>query len=238
MIEMEMIAMGTSIGYAIIAAVCFAAPVFVFFRAKKYDSAMIYPVIVGAVTYFIATRMSDLAVWMLFSEAPMSYKAVIATELAAFSEEIGRWLAMKYPVTNIKTSRAAFCCGIGHGGLECYMRGAAALKLMTAGNSRNMGLLLGATDSLNMIVNIGVHIALSLLIFKKIQEQKSLRWLALAILLHYLLNALVGVVSIGKMPILTGFTGIFFGLGVILTVYKIIDGENVLTEIKYHTDDI
>ena len=70
---MEIIAMGTSIGYAIIAAVCFAAPVFVFFRAKKYDSAMIYPVIVGAVTYFIATRMSDLAVWILFSEAPMSH---------------------------------------------------------------------------------------------------------------------------------------------------------------------
>ena len=47
-----------------------------------------------------------------------------------------------------------------------------------------------------------------------------------------------GVYTLGKMPILTGFAGIFFGLGVILTVYKIIDGENVLTKIKYHTDDI
>ena len=231
-----MMGMGSSIGYAIMAAVCFAAPILVYLRAKRYDSAMIIPVIVGAIFYFLSTRMCDLTVWITLSEVPMSVKIAASSELVAVFEETARWLAMKYPVTNIKTSRAAFCYGIGHGGLECFIRGGIAIKLISQG--RDMGLLPGVMGALNMTVNLGVHIALSLLIFKKMQEEKFLKWLGLAILLHYGLNSLVFLISYSGSESFTGFAGIFFGVVLILIVYKIIDGENVLTEIRYHTDDI
>ncbi len=231
-----MIRMGSSIGYAIMAAVCFAAPILVYLRAKRYDSAMIIPVIVGAIFYFLSTRMCDLAVWITLSAAPMSVKIAASSELVAVFEETARWLAMKYPVTNIETSRSAFCYGIGHGGLECFIRGGSAIKLISQG--RDMGLLPGVMGALNMTVNLGVHIALSLLIYKKAHEEKSLKWLGAAILLHYSLNSLVFLTSFGGSDVFTEFAGVFLGVGLILIVYKIIGGENVLTEIKYHTDDI
>jgi len=153
------------------------------------------PVIAGVIMYFISTRLCDLTVWITLFSAPFAVKQAAAVELICIFEETGRWLAMKYPLFNIRSSRSAVCYGIGHAGLECWMRGISTFGLIGTGNRLNReglssfiegktpqaadaamkelqmltdkGIINGIADSIEVITNFGFHIALSLLIFKK-----------------------------------------------------------------------
>ena len=88
-------------------------------------------------------------------------------------------------------------------------------------------------DALNAAVNFDVHIALSLLIYKKcfVTDFRK-RWLVLAIGLHIGLNELYGLSSLAGEPVFTKLTGIFCGTAVILLVYRLIDGKTILEELK------
>ncbi|MBR1824667.1 MAG: YhfC family intramembrane metalloprotease [Ruminococcus sp.] len=156
---------------------------------------------------------------------------------------------MKYPLTNIKTESAAVCYGIGHAGLECFIRGAQTFKIIgyrqklnsfglssfTEGKSPEQAeaivgqlsrfaeksLIVSIFDIISIATDFGVHIALSLLIFSKIQEQKPLKWLGLAILLHYALNAVSAVTSMSGSLLFTKTAVIIVGCGIITLICKL-----------------
>ena len=79
-------------------------------------------------------------------------------------------------------------------------------------------------------MTVGVQIALSLLIFKKIHYEK--RWLLLAILLHLFVNFAVWLASLTEDPLFTDFIGIIAGGAVIAIVFRIIGLHNCMNEIK------
>ncbi len=253
----------TLTGFFITGAVYFLLPAAAFFFLKKYKAAQIYPVIVGAVFYFLSTRISDILSYIFGFSMSFANKSVIAAELVCIFEETARWLAMKYPVTNIHSTRSAVCYGIGHAGLECWIRGFQSFQIFAYGQRLNNSgiesfvsgmndekasavteqlkafadhsLFLSFFDLLILLTGFGFHIALSVLIFKKINCEK--RWLFLAILLHYCLNCSAWLASLSGSPIFSSITSITVGIVIIFIAAKIINLKECIDEILYPLDN-
>ena len=83
-----------------------------------------------------------------------------------------------------------------------------------------------------------MQIALSLLIYRKMTETDfEKRWLLLAILLHYFLNAAVWLASFSKMPLFVDAVGILCEISVILIVLRVIDRQTCLNELLYPMEE-
>lgn len=251
---------GTLFGLALTVFVYLALPVTVFFLLRSRGRAQVFPVIAGAVTYFLAVRLNDLTAHLLLFRQPVGVQAAAALEFVAIFEETGRYLAMRFPLSDVRRSRAAVCYAVGHAGLECWSRAVQTVGIIGEGldlnrygiahftaalsgeAARNIteqlqyyadtGLFVSLLNCVQIITNFGVHTALSLLIFKKlIDEGFRLRVLAGAILLHYALNCISWLVSLTGSRIFTSLAGIVTGTAVILLVSRIIDGRQIMAEI-------
>lgn len=250
----------TLFGYFLSGVVYILLPIAAYLLMMRRKAARFYPVVTGVIVYFIAERFSALFASLFGVSQGFMSKTVIAAEIICYLEETGRYFAMKYPVTDIKTTNAAVCYGIGHAGLECFIRAYQQFQIYSYGqrlNSKGLesfisgesaeradlitqqlhtyadhSLFLSIVDSLGSIVTFGVQIALSLLIFKKIYDEK--RWLLLAILLHIFVNFSVWLASFTEDPLFTDFVGIIAGGAVIAIVFRIIGLRTCINEIKYN----
>ena len=256
----------TLLGYFVTGTLYILLPVLAFFLMKKYGAARIYHVIVGAVVYFLATRLCDLCAHMIGGSQSFAMKAVIAAELVCIAEEVGRWLAVKYPVADIRTTRAAMCYGIGHGGLECWIRGFDSFKVFRMGlrcNSRGSGsfsagksaelaeqitgqlresaahpLFLSILEQISLIGTFSVQIALSLLIYKKYRENsREIRWLLAAVGLHYFLNAAVWLASLSQNRPLCVLVSIACDAAVAAVVFRIISFRECADEVLFSMEE-
>ncbi|MBR4200996.1 MAG: YhfC family intramembrane metalloprotease [Oscillospiraceae bacterium] len=256
---------GTLCGYAAAGIFYLLLPVAAFLWMKKYRAARVYPVVTGIIAYFLAVRFSDLLANMIGFGQTAAVKTVLAAELVCWLEESARFLAMRWPVTDIRNTHSAVCFGIGHAGLECWIRGFQKFRIFHFGQEINNagvsqfienrhlqhtpelaeqlrgyaenGFLLSMLDILNSVTDFGFHFALSLLIFKKMQETNfQKRWLLLAILLHYVLNGAVWLASFTQDALFIKLTGIICGAGIILFVFRLIDGRACMDEIRFRLD--
>lgn len=252
----------TLIGYCITALIYLALPVAAFFIMRRYNSAKLLPITAGIITYFLSTRLADGMAYIMLPAASFAQKAAISTEIVCITEELGRWLAIKYPLLNVRTSGAAVCYGIGHAGLECWIRGFDTFNIIGYGQKLNSegvepftagktpqaaeavikqlnafadnDIFCSILDWLNILTNFGFHICLSVMIFKKLNDNNfKKRWLLRAILLHYLLNGSVWLTSFSGIAVLSKLTGIIVGAGIIVYVYRTIDGRSVIDDIIY-----
>ena len=254
-------------GYYLSGIVYLLLPVAAFLVMRRYGAARLYPVIIGVIVYFLSTRLCDISVMLFFASAPYAQKAAAALELVGLFEEPARWLAMKYPITDIRKPSAAICYGIGHGGLECWIR--SVQKFQVAGYGQKLSregisafilgkpaekaaeiterlrgfadnnFLMSLLDSVHSAAAFGVHIALSLLIFRKvITGDMQKRWLVLAIVLHTGLNELAGISQILGETLTSDIVGIICCAFIIAIVYKKADGREVINDIVYPMDNI
>ncbi len=252
----------TFLGYSIAAIVSVLLPAAAYLLMRKYRAARLYSVIVGIITYFLAVKFCDFCVLILFSSASPALQTALAVIFVGFFEETGRWLAMKYPLTDIRKDSHAVCYGIGHAGAECLMRGIQSFRIIRIGQMLNSGgtepflsgktaeqaktvlqqlqafadrnLFVSFTDCLNSAVNFCFHIALSLLIFRKIGDAKFLtRWLPSAILIHVLFNGLYSDAAYIGGIAFANITCILTGLGITAAVSKIINGKALIENILY-----
>ena len=247
----------TTLGYFILGAFYILLPVTAWLVLKKAGTAPVWPVAVGAVVYFLTTRLSDLSACVIGTSGDLAYKAAVSAELVCIFEEVGRYLAMRYPVANIKTMNSAVCYGIGHAGLECWIRGFGSLKIMSYGSRSLDSFTAGKTpekaakiterlaeladhplyisllDCIGALAVFGVHIALSLLIFIKIKETGQLRWLLAAVGLHYFVNCSGWLASFSGSPLVRSLAGIACGIIVIAVVCRIIGIKDRIAQIRY-----
>ncbi|MBR6101504.1 MAG: YhfC family intramembrane metalloprotease [Ruminococcus sp.] len=248
-------------GFGIEAAVFFLLPLAAIFFMKKFSRARVYSMLVGVIVYFLAICITSLLAGLLGFAVSAAQRTVIAAEIICLFEEPGRWLAMKYPLTDIKTTYAAVCYGIGHGGLECFNRGIQRFSYILDGQTVNHKgiaavvdtdsasrasdivkqyqylaentVLLSLLASVESIVIFCVHIALSLLIYKRLYEDHSIkRGLLPAIGLHYLINAASYLASLSENGFLTRLAGIGAGLAVIAVVFRLIGFKQCVRELK------
>ncbi len=249
---------GCLAGYLLSGIVYILLPAAAFLLMKKYSRARIFPVITGMTVYFLSTRLADLAAHIAGSSLSYANRAVIAAELVCFTEEAGRWLAMRYPVTDIKDTSSAVCLGIGHAGLECWIRGIQKFRIYQYGLDINRKgtesfvsgkaasvteqlrsfaerpLGISILDSVESISVFGVHIALSLLIFKKLKSCGSeKRWLILAVFLHYTVNFSGWLTSLTGNMLISDIIGISCQAGVIAVVFRFISIRECADEIRY-----
>ncbi len=254
------------LGYCITGIVYLILPFASFFLMKRYSRVSIFPVIAGAVTYFLSTRTADIAAMLMLGSASFAAKKAIASELVAYTEEGGRWLAMKYLLSGVRSTPAAVCYAIGHGGLECLMRAADAFRIVgrahtlntegiayfTAGKTPEQaqaiteefsrlagnGIIVSLIGTVGIVAVSGVQLALSILVYKKlIASDLRLRWLALAMGLHLFVNFLPWVASFAGSAVFRSLTGIISCTAVIYFVYRITDGRSIRDEILYPEEE-
>lgn len=249
------------LGYVVAILLHFSLPIAAYILLYRYRAVRVFPVIIGAVVYLLTTRLNDIGVQMLFRGQSYANMMMIAAETVCLWEECGRWAAMRYPVTGIRLAGSAVSYGIGHGGIEAVLRGvrkcnilAIGLKLnrdgisaLTAGLNAEQaankvaqlqeyascGLICNALDSLDAASNFGVHIALSLLIYRGVQWDNSRKMLPIAIGLHYLVNLCGWLASFSNSIILRDAAGIVSGVFVIWLAMKIADGRALIDELLY-----
>lgn len=253
---------GTLLGYSLCGAVCLLLPPAAFMLMRKYKAASVLPVIAGAVIYLLFTRFNDIFVTLFFPRMPFSQKMLAAVETVALFEEVGRFLAMKTPLSQVNDSGSAVCLGIGHAGAECMIHAARAFRTVGYGlrvNSIGLegflhgksesqaevmaqnlklyadnSLLCGLADSVQNITNFGFHIAVTLLIYRMIfVTDGRKRWLALAVLLHYAMNCIPYLASLTGSNFFASLAGIGTGIGIMLLVSRLIDGPSVIDEIRF-----
>ena len=256
----------TVFGFTVTGIMYLTLPAAAFFLARRYGAASVYPVIVGAIVYHLSTMLCDLCTYVVGAGTSFAGMTVIAAELVCIFEETGRFLAMKYPIANISSTHRALCYGIGHAGLECWIRGVQQFKVVKNLNELKIrgldslvsglseeraaavteelrryaenGIFMSMLDQIICIINFGFHTALSLLLFKKLgSSDRQKRWLLAAILLHYCMNFTVWLASLTGNMLFQKLTGIICGIAVITAVSKMIDLKQCMDEIKYPVSD-
>lgn len=123
----------TLLGYFLTGLLSLLLPLAACFVMYRLRALRVFPVIAGAVTYFLAVQMNNLTVNIMFSPATVAVRSVIAVITVGIFEETGRYLAMRFPVSDVNCSAAAFCYGIGHGGLECIIRAVQTFRIFHYG---------------------------------------------------------------------------------------------------------
>jgi len=240
------------LGYCLTGIVYLLLPPAAYYILRRYGAARLLPVIAGAVMYFIATRLADLTVWLALGSASFAVKAAAAAELVPFTEEPARYFAVRYPLTGINSAGTALCYGIGHGGLECLFRAVDSFrsigildKLTAQASGENAvqvtdslrqmaeySFPLSIAASVSLIMSFCLHLALSLLIYRKLHDQKPVKWLFIAIGIHYANNVLGWLVSFVAVRAVMYIFSSLLTLSLILLTIKLIGGREVLEEIR------
>lgn len=250
----------SQVGFALLGTVYLLLPVSAFLLLRKYRSARLLPVILGALVYLLVTRLNDIAVGILFASSAPAFKVIMASLTVGIFEESGRYLTMKYPLRYCNKTGDALSYAIGHGGMECIIRAVRAFQYFGyAGKFREGGLpaftanrtnaeAAQITETLRNISEqtFGVslasclgaataflfHAAMSVLILQAIQSE-SKRQFILAIGLHILLNGIAYDFSL--LGLLAGrILTTLLEVGIVLYVMKKIDGKSLLMEIRDH----
>ena len=257
---------GTFAGYVLTGVMYFVLPAAVFFCLRRYRAIRLIPLAAGMIVYLLSPRFCDIFTGMLLRRQTIAIQTAAAACFVGLFEEPGRFLAMKTPLAGIQSTAAALSYGLGHAGMECMIRGVRQFRILNIGQRLNVNgisvflsdktteraaeitaqiqgyadktLVLSVLDALNTVTNVGVHLALTLLIYKKLREGlHPVRWLGLACMLHVSLNDCGISMSILGGMYFSGIMTVFWGIGIIVLVWKLISGSTVLDEIRYQMAD-
>lgn len=171
--------------------------------------------------YFLL--MADNPVSRVLNSNIWLYSIIGGGLLAGIFEEGGRFVAFKFFLKKYRSNKDAISYGIGHGGFESAYMGLAAFNyviLALTVNAAGMGVLTAGLDEANTaavtaqiqsiaatpfyvpavlgvverISAIVFHISMSVLDLAAAREKKYLPLFPLAILLHTLMNSMIGFV--------------------------------------------
>ena len=176
--------------------------------------------------YFLL--MADNPVSRVLNSNIWLYSIIGGGLLAGIFEEGGRFVAFKFFLKEYRSNKDAISYGIGHGGFESAYMGFAAFNyviLALTVNAAGMGALTAGLDEANTaavtaqiqsiaatpfyvpavlgvverISAIVFHISMSVLDLAAAREKKYLPLFPLAILLHTLMNSMIGFVMAGMI---------------------------------------
>ena len=247
--------MGNIVGIIIATVFSFAFPLLVAFWWGKKSEAKIYPFIVGAICFFVFAMMLEqiLHSIVLIMDNPISrfmndhtVAMIIYGALAAgIFEETGRLFGFKVLLKKYNEKSTAVAYGIGHGGMEVvlilgvtylvYLLVMMGLPLVPTEQAQTIRDMAGSISvstmcfaMLERVFTMIVHVALSMLVFVAVKDQKKFWLYPLAILLHALLDTPAAIYQVvGGIPI----WAIECGIGVLAVIYFFI-GKRALDGYK------
>lgn len=178
---------------------------------RRKTRARFAPILVGAVTFFVAVQVleSSLHALLLYGIAPIA--GFFAAHPVAFGvygalaagvfEESGRYLAFRFALKNHNDPETAVSYGIGHGGFECFMVLAVnyivyIAVMLTGGPALEQiaPVLATVTPGLCAVavaeraVAMVFHICASVWVFAAVHDPAKRHYYPLAILFHALMD--------------------------------------------------
>lgn len=169
------------------------------------------PVLLGALTFFVFQGLLRIPLlqfvlprstaYTLFQFTRPGLFLVFLSLTAGLFEEIGRYLVMKKFMAGAPAAQAV-AFGIGHGGIEAILLVGVNLVLVASTGAFAIGPASGQflAAGVERITAMVFHVCLTLLVWRALAQPRR-GWLALAILLHTLLNVLAGFLSLNGAPI-------------------------------------
>lgn len=142
--------------------------------------------------------------------------ALYAGLMAGVFEECGRWLAFKLSLRWSRGPEDALMYGAGHGGIEAVL-----LAGMTMVNNIVISLALNRGG----LAAVGLHIALSVLVYAAVRNRGKWYWFPAAILIHALVDMAAVLTNALFSVVITEGTVALLTLGVIFLARKVYLGE-------------
>ena len=159
----------------------------------KYKNGKFFAIICG-IGGFLSSVFIEGIITYIFSlflnkNSPLFY--VITCISPGLFEETGRYIFFKYVLKNYNHVSTSVSYGIGHGGIESIFVGFSLIGYIVAKKSfiekkiitQNITFGIGLMSGIERILSMGIHISLSIFVFKAVKEAKTNYYIA-SIFLH------------------------------------------------------
>jgi uncharacterized membrane protein YhfC len=242
---------GAAAGLAIAGGICFAGPILLALWWRRRTGAPLSAFGAGALIFFVAQVVFrfpwqiPLARWIQGHPELLLPFLIFSSLTAGIFEETGRWVGYRYLLRE-RTRRTGVMMGLGHGGLEAILLvGVPLLGLLVAWVLASRGMIAPGpaleavrrqTSSLRFwnvqlavlerASGMATHVGLSLVVLQ-VWMQGSLRWLFLAIGLHFAVNA-VGATLLHQLhvpPVLAELVFAALAVAVLVLGWKLTEVE-------------
>ena len=204
-------------GLALAAAFCLVAPIVAALWWHRRSGAPLRAFGVGALVFFVSQVVLRLP-WQIplgrwvqpHSELLVPF-LLFSSLTAGLFEETGRWLGYRHLLTVERSRRVAIMFGLGHGALEAILLAGLPLagllvSWVLAAQGRLPPVAADAIGQQTAVLDFGkiqlaalerasaiaVHVGLALVVLQ-VWNRGGLRWLILAILLHFSVNAVAAL---------------------------------------------
>lgn len=214
--------------------VCFAVPTAIAFLLRKRAVSPVKAFIIGALTFTVSQMCIRLPIIQVILPKYVWYTVLQLQQVkyglflgfsAGVAEEIARFIAMKYFMKNSLTMQDGIIFGVGHGGIEAMLIVGTGM-INTLYYMCSTGIFVGIVSQTQVFASIAervfavtFHVGASLIVMYGIKAKKSVRYLALAIILHTILDTfsvvLANVLSLFWMEIIIAAGGLVtLGIGI------------------------
>ncbi len=174
--------------------------IFVYLFRKR--GGRIKPYLTGILTLMMLVIPRKIVSAVIIpEEGEWAFRIAVSILVGAFCEESGRYLAVKYALADYDRMTAAFCYGLGHGGMEMLALSQYPWEFFLA----SLGMISESPERMQMIseirffdsmeavlddfTSIALHIACSVLIYVSVRYEKK-NYFLLSLLMHSLINIL------------------------------------------------
>jgi uncharacterized membrane protein YhfC len=238
---------GAAAGLALAGSICLAGPILLALWWRRRTGAPFSAFGVGALVFFVAQVVLRFPWQIPLARRIQSHPELVLPFLvfsaltAGLFEETGRWLGYRYLLRE-RTPRTGVMLGLGHGGLESMLLvGLPLIGLLAAWLLASYGVI-GPGEALEAIRRqtaslhfwnvqlaalerasaMAAHIGLSLVVLQ-VWLRGGLRWLFLAIALHFAINALGGTLmhQLRLSAVLAELVVAILSAGVLLLGWKL-----------------
>ena len=204
----------------------FAMPIGLLIYWKKRSNLSMFPFTIGGVCYLLFAMGLEQVVHVVFiGMIPAVSNAILSNSwlyvlygciVAGLVEETGRYFGFRILLQNYPEREISVAYGIGHGGLETILTLGLTygILLLTSrgialGNAEGNPVLIDYINSLTVmeacltmlerIAAMMMHIGLSIFVFTAVQQKKQAYLYPLAIVLHALASAPLGMYQLELM---------------------------------------
>ena len=231
-------------GLAVAAAICLIGPILAGLWWHRRSGATLRAFGAGALVFFVSQIILRLP-WQIplgrwvqeHSEWLVAF-LLFSSFTAGLFEETGRWAGYRYLLTNERSRRIGVMFGLGHGALEAILLAGVPLAgLLVGWVMAARGLVpegpalealrqqIGAVEfwkvqlaALERASAIAVHVGLALVVLQ-VWMRGGMKWLALAILLHFAVNATAAILVLKlQLSPLIGELVLLFMAAAVLTL--------------------
>lgn len=123
---------------------------------------------------------------------PILYPLFLGVTAAVF-EEVARYMAMRFFMKR-KNWRNGFIFGLGHGGIEALLLVGAPIIYTMLFTPDLMADGLGFISGIERIAAMSLHVGFSILVLQGVVK-KQFRYVCIAIILHTIVNASIGIMA-------------------------------------------